>query len=89
MSIYEGCKREEVAGDWRRLHNKKLHNLHVSPNIIRAIKLRRMRWARYVARLGEMRNAYDILVGKHERKRPVGKPRRRREDNIIMDLREI
>jgi hypothetical protein len=60
------CKTEEVAGGWRRLHNKKLYNLYASPNIIMAIKLRRMRWAGHIAHMGEMRNAYKIFVGKSE-----------------------
>jgi hypothetical protein len=58
-----GPKREEVAGGWRRLHNEELHNLYTSPNIIRVTKSRRMRWARNVSRMGEMRNVYNILVG--------------------------
>jgi hypothetical protein len=70
-----------------RLYNKL--NLHSSANIIRIIKSRRMRWARHVARMGEKRNAYRILVEKPEGKRPLGRPRRRRVDNIKMDLREI
>jgi hypothetical protein len=65
------------------------HNLYCSPSIIRIIKKRRMRWAGYVARMGEKRNAYRILVGKPEGKRPLGRPRHRSEDNIKMDLREI
>jgi hypothetical protein len=71
------------------MHNEKLHNLYCSPSIIRIIKSRRMRWAGHVARMGEKRNAYRILVGKPEGKRPLGRPRRRWEDNIRMDLREI
>jgi hypothetical protein len=66
-----GPKRDDVTGDWRKLHNEELHNLYSSPNIIRMIKSRRMRWAGHVARMGEMRNAYRILVGK----RPLGRPR--------------
>jgi hypothetical protein len=69
-------KRDHVMGDWRKLHNEELHNLYSSPNIIR------MRWAENVARLGETRYAYRILVGKPEGKRPVGRPRRRWVDNI-------
>jgi hypothetical protein len=76
-------------GSWRRLHNEKLHNLYASPNIIRVIKSSGMRCAGHVARMGEMRNAYNISVGKPEGKRPFGRPRRRWENNIGMDLREI
>jgi hypothetical protein len=78
-----------VTGYWRKLHNEELHNLYSSPNIIRMIKSRRMRWAEHVARMGETRNAYRILVGKPEGKIPLGRPRRRWADNIKMDLREI
>jgi hypothetical protein len=66
-----GPKRDEVMGDWRKLHNEELHNLYSSPNIIRIIKSRRMRWVGHVARMGETRNAYRIFVGKLERKRPT------------------
>jgi hypothetical protein len=66
-----GPKRDEVTGDWRKLHNEELHNLYSSPNIIRVIKSRRMRWAEHVVRMGPKRNAYMILVGK-----PEGRPRR-------------
>jgi hypothetical protein len=76
-----------VAGDWRRLHNEELHNLYSSPNIIRVIKLRRMKWAGHAACMGEVRNACSCLIGKPERKRPL--VRCRWEDNIRMDLREI
>jgi hypothetical protein len=71
------------------LHNEALHNLYSSPSIIRVIKSRRMRWAGHVARMGEKRNAYKVLMGKPEGKRPLGRPRRRWDDNIRMDLREI
>jgi hypothetical protein len=81
-------KRDEVTGGWRKLHNEELHKLHSSANIIRMIKSRRMRWARNVARM-EKRNAYKILVGKTEGKRPLGRPRRRWVDSIKMCLREI
>jgi hypothetical protein len=84
-----GPKRDEVTGDWRKLHNGELHNLYSSPDIIRQIKSRRMGWARHVARMGEGRNVYRVLVGKPEGKRPLGRPRRRWEDGIKMDLREI
>jgi hypothetical protein len=78
-------------GGWRRLHNEELHNLYASPNIIRAIKSRRMRWARHVAHVGKMRNTstYNVLVGKPEGKIPRGRPKRRREDNIRMELKEV
>jgi hypothetical protein len=72
-----GPKRDGVAGGWRKLHNEELHNLYSSPNIIRIIKSRRMRWAGLVARIGEKRNVYRILIGKPEGKRPLGRPRRR------------
>jgi hypothetical protein len=78
-----------VTGGWRKLHNEELHSLYSSPSIIRMIKSRKMRWAGHVARMGEKRNAYRILVGKPEGKRPLGIPRRRWADNIKMDLREI
>jgi hypothetical protein len=78
-----------VIGGWRKLHNEELHNLYCSPSIIRMIKSRRMRLAGHVARMGLKRNAYRILVGKPEGKRPLGRPRRRWEDNIRMDHREI
>jgi hypothetical protein len=81
-------KRDEVTGGWRKLHNEELHNMYFSPSISRMIKYRRMRWPGHVARLGEKRNAYRILVGKSEGKRPLRRPRRRRMDNIRMDLRE-
>jgi hypothetical protein len=80
---------DEVTGEWRRLHNKELYALYSSPNIIRVIKSRRLRWARHVARMGERRGAYRDLVGKPEGRRPLGTPRRRWEDNIKMDLREV
>jgi hypothetical protein len=71
------------------MHNDELHNLYSSPNIVRVIKSRRMRWAGHVARIGEGRGVYRILVGRPEGKRPLGRPRCRWEDNIKMDLREI
>jgi hypothetical protein len=82
-------KRDGVTGGWRKLHNEELHNLFSSPSIIRIIKLRRMRWAGHVARMGEKRNVYRLLVGKPEWKGPLGRPRRRWIDNIKMDLLEI
>jgi hypothetical protein len=83
-----GPKREE-DGSWRKLHNDKLHNLYSSPNIVRVIKSRRMRWAGHVARMGEGRGVYRVSVGKPESKRPLGRPRLRWEDNIKMGLGEI
>jgi hypothetical protein len=77
-----GPKRDDVAGDWRKLHNEELHNLYSSPNIIRMTKSRRMRWAGHVARMGETRNAYRNLVGKPKGNTPLGRPRRRWVDNI-------
>jgi hypothetical protein len=84
-----GPKRDEVTGEWRKLHSEELHNLYSSPDIIRQVKSRRMRWARHVARMGEERNVYKVLVGKPEGNRPLGRPRRRWEDGIRMDLRDI
>jgi hypothetical protein len=84
-----GPKKDEVIGGWSKLHNEELHNMYCPPIIIIIIKSRRMRWVGHVARMGEKRNAYRILVGKPEGKRPLGRPRRRWEDNIRMDLREI
>ncbi|KAJ4437758.1 hypothetical protein ANN_13696 [Periplaneta americana] len=72
-----------------KIHNAELHALYPSPDIIRNIKSRRLRWAGHVARMGEYRNAYRVLVGRPEGKRPLGRPRRRWEDNIKMDLREV
>jgi hypothetical protein len=83
-----GPKREE-DGSWRKLHNDELHNLYSSPNIVRVIKSRRMRWAGHVAFMGEGRGVYRALVGRPEGKRPLGRPRRRWKDNIRKDLREI
>jgi hypothetical protein len=84
-----GPKRDEVTGGRRRLHNKELYVLYSSPNIIRAIKSRTLRWAGHVARMGERRGAYRALVGKAEGRRPLGRLRRRWENNIKMDLREV
>jgi hypothetical protein len=84
-----GPKRDEVTGGWRKLHNEEFHNMYSSPSIIRMIKSRRMRWAWHVTRTGEKRNAYKILVGNPEGKRPLGRPRRRWVDDIKLDLREI
>jgi hypothetical protein len=83
-----GPKRDEVTGGWRKLHNEELHGLHSSPSIVRLIRARRMRWAGHVVRMGEVRGAYKILVGKPEGRRPLGRSRRGWEDNIKMDLEE-
>jgi hypothetical protein len=72
-----GRKRDEATGEWRKLHNEELHNLYSSPDIIRQVKSRRMRWAGHVPRMGEERKVYTVLVGKPEGKRPLGRPRRR------------
>jgi hypothetical protein len=77
-----GPKRDGVTGGWRKLHNEELHDLYSSPSIIGMMKSRRMRWVGYVARIREKRNAYRILVGKPEGKRPLGRPRSRWVDNI-------
>jgi hypothetical protein len=82
-----GPKGDDVTGDLRKLHNEELHNLYSSPNIIRIIKSRRMTWAGHVARMGEKKTAYRIIVGKSEGERSLGGPRRRWVDNIKMDLR--
>ena len=84
-----GPRRDEVTGEWRRLHNEELNDLYSSPNNVRVIKSRRMRWAGYVMRMGDKKGAYRVLVGKLEGKRPLGKPRRRWVDNIRMDLQEV
>jgi hypothetical protein len=81
-----GPKRGEETGEWRRLHNEELHDLYSSPNIIRVTKSRRMRWAGHVARMGERRGAYTLLVGQPEGRNPLERPKRRRIDNIKMDL---
>jgi hypothetical protein len=79
-----GPKRNEVVGGWRRLHNEELHNLYASPNVIRVVKSRRVKWTRHVARIGEISNTYSVLVGKPKGNRPLGRPRRIWEDNIKM-----
>jgi hypothetical protein len=82
-------KRDEVTGEWRKLHSEELHNMYSSPDIIRQVKSRRMRWVGHVSRMGEERKVYKILVGKPEGRRPLGRPRRRWEDGVRMDVREI
>jgi len=84
-----GPRRDEVTGEWGRLRNEKLNDLYSSPNIVRVIKSRRMRWAGHVARMGEERGAYRVLVRKPDGKRPLGRPRLTWVDNIRMDLQEV
>jgi hypothetical protein len=84
-----GPKRDEVTGKWRKLLNEELNDLYSLPNIVRVVKLGRMRWAGYVARMGEDRGVHRVLVGKLEGKRPLGRPRRRWKDNIQVDLQEV
>ena len=85
---YPLTSRDEVTGEWRKLHNEELSDLHSLPKIVRVVKSRRMIWAGHVARMGEGRGVYRVLVGRPEGKRPLGRPRRRWEDNIKMDLEE-
>jgi hypothetical protein len=82
-------KRDEVTGEWRKLYNKEHRDLYSSPSIIRIITSRKLRWVGHVARMGEKRNAYRLLVGKPDGKRPLGRPRRRWVGNIRMDLGEV
>ena len=84
-----GPKREEVTGEWGKLHNEELSDLYSLPNTVRVVKSRIIRWAGHVARTGERRGVHRVLVGKPEEKRPLGRPRRRWEDNIKMDLQEV
>jgi hypothetical protein len=84
-----GPKKDEVIQEWRKLHNEELNDLYALPNIVRVIKSRRMRWAGQVQRTREKRGVYRLLVGKPEEKGPLGRPRRRREYNIKMDLQEV
>jgi len=84
-----GPKRDEVTRDWRKLHNEELNGVYCSPNIVRGIKSRRMGWDGHVARMEESRGVYRVLMGKPEGKRPLGRPRRRWEDNIKKDLQEV
>jgi hypothetical protein len=84
-----GPKRDEVTGEWRKLHKEELKDLHSQPNIVRVVKSRRMRWAGHVACMGEGRGVHRDLVGKPEGKRTVGRPRRSWEDKIKMDLQEV
>jgi hypothetical protein len=84
-----GPKRDEVTGEWRKLHNEKLNDLCSLPNIVLVIKSRRMRWAGHVARMGEDRGVHRVLVGKPKGKRPLGRLRLRWEDNIMINLQKV
>jgi len=84
-----GPRTDEVTGEWRRLHNEELNDLYSSPNIVRVIKSRRMRWAVRVVCMGEEKGVYRVLVGKPEGKRPLGRPKHRWVDNIRLDLQEV
>jgi len=84
-----GPKRDEVTEEWRKLHNEELNDLYITPNIVRVIKSRRMGLTGHVARMGERRGVYRVLVGKPEEKRQLGRHRRRWEDNIKMDFQEV
>jgi hypothetical protein len=84
-----GPRRDEVTGEWRKLYNEELSHLYCSPNIVRVIKSRRIRWAGNVACMGQRRGVYRVLVGKPEGKRLLGRPRCKWEENIKMDLQEV
>ena len=84
-----GPRRDEVTGEWRKLHNEELNDLYSSPNNVCVIKWRRMRWAGHVACMGERRGVYRVFMGKPEGKRPLGRPRCSWEDNIKMGLQEV
>ena len=84
-----GRKTDKVTGEWRKLHNEELNDMYHSPNIVWVIKSRRMRWSGHMARVGERRGLYRVLVGKPEVKRPLGRPRLIWENNINMDLQEV
>jgi len=88
-----GPKRDEVTGEWRKLHTEEFNDLYSSPSIFQVIKSRRMKWAGHIVRMGERRGVYGGFVEKPEGKRPLGRPRRRCEDNIyiydIVDLQEV
>jgi hypothetical protein len=84
-----GSKRDEVTGEWRKLHNEELSDLYSLPNIMRVVKSKRMRWEGNVARMGEGSGVNRVLVGRREVQKPLGRPRRRLKDNIKMDLREV
>ena len=89
LSRIFGPKRDEVTGEWRKLHNEELNDLYCSPNIVRVIKWRRMRWVGLVVRMGEKRYVYRDLVGNPAGKESLGRHRRRLEDNIMMGLQKV
>ena len=89
LSIVFRPKRDDVTGEWRKLHNEELSDLHSLPNIVRVVKSRRMRWAGHVASMGERRGVHSFLVRIPEGKRALGRPRRRCKDNIKMDFQEV
>jgi hypothetical protein len=89
LSRIFASKRDEVMGEWRRLHSGELHNLYAPPDITRQIKSRRMHWVGHVARMGEGRNVYRVFLGKPKGERPCGRPRHKWEDRIKLDLRDI
>jgi len=89
MRTIFGSKMDEVIEEWRKLHNEKLNDLYTSPNIVRVNKSRKMRWAVHAERMGQRRSLYKVLVGKAEGRRPLRRTRRRWEDNIKMELREV
>jgi len=89
LRIVFGPKTNKITGEWKKLHNEELSDLYSLPNIVRVVKSRRMRWAGHVARMGQGRGVYRVLVGKPEGKRPLGRLRRRWGDNIKMDLQEM
>jgi hypothetical protein len=84
-----GPKKDEVTGEWRKLHNEELNDLYSLPNILWVVKSRRMRWAGHVTRMGEERGMHRVSVGKPEGRRPLGRPRRKWEDNISIDLQKV
>jgi len=84
-----GPKRDELTGEWRKLHNEELNDLCSLANIVRVVKSRRMRWAGHVAHMGEDRGVHRMLVGNPEEKKPLGRPRHRWDDDIKMDLQEV
>jgi hypothetical protein len=84
-----GPKRNEVTREWRKLRDEEFDGLYSSPNIVQVVKSRRMRWAVHIVRIGERRDMYRVWVGKPEGKRPLGRPKHRREDNIKMDHQEV